>query len=106
MHWRIKLRIVAIREYYWIPKLQQIVESVIRKSSKRERFHTKPFATQQQGSLPSDKTIRARSFQVIGIDFAGPITYHNKNREKKNNSFHILFNERNSFRISARSNHR
>ena len=46
MHWRIKLKIVAIREYYWIPKLQQIVDSVIRKSSKRERFHTKPFATQ------------------------------------------------------------
>ena len=73
----------AIRENYWTPKLQHIATKIIRKCFGCKRCHTKPFTTQKQGILLLGKTAGARSFQVIGIDFAGPIMYCNKNRGEK-----------------------
>ena len=80
MHGRIVvLAVAAIRENYWIPKLQQIANRVIRKCLGCKRFCTKQCSTQQQDILPSDRTTGIRPFQVTGADFSGPIMYCNKN---------------------------
>ena len=73
------LAVAAIRENYWIPKLQQIASRVIRNCLGCKRFCTKQCSTQQQDILPSDRTTGIRPFQVIGADFSGPIMYCNKN---------------------------
>ena len=84
-------------------------QRVFRKCFGCKIFQTKQFSTQQnEGILPSGKTTRTRSFQVIDTDFADPIMYHNKKREEKRRkySFHMQSNKGNPFIITARSNHR
>ena len=67
-----------------------MAKRVIRKCFWCKRLHTKSFTTQQQGILPSDRTIVKRPFQVIGTDFAGSIMYCNKNRGEKK-TYILLF---------------
>ena len=55
MHGGVILTMAAIKENYWIPKLRQIAKRVIRNCFGCNRFHAKPFTTQQQGILSSDK---------------------------------------------------
>ena len=63
-------------------------QRVFRKCFGCKIFQTKQFSTQQnEGILPSGKTTRTRSFQVIGADFAGPIMYRNKKREEKRRKY-------------------
>ena len=80
----------AVRENYWITKLQELMKRVIRNCFGCKRFQVKPFATPPQGQLPIDRTTGSRPFQVIGTDFAGPIIYHAKNKRKKK-SYILLF---------------
>ena len=63
------LTIAAIRKSYWIPKLRQIANRVIRNCFGCKRFHATSFTTQQQDILPSYKTTETKPFQVIGTDF-------------------------------------
>ena len=63
MHGGVILKMVVIREKYWIPKLRQIPKRVIRKFFGCKKFHTKPFTTQQKGILPSDRTTDQNLFK-------------------------------------------
>ena len=62
-------------ENYWITKLRQLTERVIRNCFWCKRFQVKPFATPPQSQLPIDRTTGSRPFHVIVTDFTGPITY-------------------------------
>ena len=83
MHGGVILTMAAVRENYWIPKLQQLTKRVIRNCFGCKRFQVKPFVIPPQGQLPIDRTTGSRPFQVIGTDFAGPIMYHAKNKKEK-----------------------
>ena len=88
--WGVILTIVAVREYYWITKWQQLTKRVIRNCFGCKRFQVKPFATLPRGKLPIDRSTESRLFQVIGTDFAGPIMYNTKNKREKK-SFILVF---------------
>ena len=90
MHGGVISTMAAVRENYWITKLQELMKRVIRNCFGCKRFQVKPFATPPQGQLPIDRTTGSRPFQVIGTDFAGPIIYHAKNKRKKK-SYILLF---------------
>lgn len=92
MHQGIILTIAAIRENYWIPKLEQSKD--IQKIPANDSLH-------------NNKAFFLR-FQVSGTDFAVPIMTipQQEQRQEKGiyTSIHMTFNKSNKFRITARSN--
>ena len=64
-----------VRELYWVPRLRALVKQVLRACSGCKRFQAMALATPPPGLLPTDRTEGSTPFEVIGVDFAGPIKY-------------------------------
>ena len=75
LHGGVSLTMADVRQDLWIPKLRQLSKQVIRDCYGCKRFHAKPFSIPRPGLLPLERTQGTRAFQVIGTDFAGPLTY-------------------------------
>ena len=68
-----QLLTAALRERYWIPRIRNLVKTVIHQCLTCYRF--KAQATQQlMGELPSTRVQTSRSFLTTGVDYAGPIS--------------------------------
>ena len=80
----------TVRDQYWIPKSSQLTKRVIRNCYGCKRYHIKPYDTPSPGQLAKGRTTGTRAFQVIGLDFAGPIMYK-KGNSKQNKSYILLF---------------
>ncbi len=72
------LTMAEVRELYWIPCLRKLTKKVIKHCYACKRFHVRPFAKPRPGLLPKDRTEGKRPFEVVGIDYAGPIVYKTK----------------------------
>ena len=83
LHGGVLLTMADIRSELWIPKLRQLSKGVISNCNGCKRFHTINFTVPRPGLLPLERTQGTRAFQVIGTDFAGPLTYRYKNNCKK-----------------------
>ena len=55
-----------------------------------KRFHASSFSNPPPGNLPVDRSEGTKAFQVVGVDFAGSITYH-KQKNKGAKSYILLF---------------
>ena len=75
LHGGVGLTMARVRYKYWVPRLRQLAKRLIKSCNGCRRFHSKPYATPPPGKLPQDRTEGHRPFQVIGIDYAGPILY-------------------------------
>eukprot|EP00794_Sanderia_malayensis_P011500 gene11500-12695_t len=64
-----------VRQAYWIPRLRQMVKRIRSNCHGCKKFHGKAYHQPTAGLLPKDRTEGSRPFEVIGVDFAGPITY-------------------------------
>ena len=71
------LTMAKVRESHWIPRLRKlaIVKRVIKQCYGCKRFQVTAFANPPQGNLPRDRTEGNSPFQVVGVDYAGPIKY-------------------------------
>ena len=72
-----------VRCNYWIPTLEKLTKSVVRKCYGCKRFNSLPYLRVKPSSLPNNRTKQAMSFQVIGTDFAVPIYYGTKQRKNQ-----------------------
>ncbi|XP_028415013.1 uncharacterized protein LOC114538092 [Dendronephthya gigantea] len=72
-----------IREKYWIPQLRRLTKRLIRKCHRCKRFQVKAYAVPLTANLPLERTTGSTPFQVIGVDFAGPIRYLSKAKKEK-----------------------
>ncbi|XP_028410862.1 uncharacterized protein LOC114533527 [Dendronephthya gigantea] len=72
-----------IREKYWIPRLRRLTKRLIRKCHGCKRFQVKAYADPPTANLPLERTTGSTPFQVIGVDFAGPIRYLSKAKKEK-----------------------
>ena len=88
LHGGVGLTITKIRERYWVPKLRQLTKKLIRSCFGCKRFHAMPLWKPPQANLPTERTTGDRPFQVIGLDYAGPLYY--KKREKRMGKAYIL----------------
>ena len=88
LHGGVGLTMTKIREHYWVPKLRQLTKKIVRACFGCKRFHTMALKEPPQSSLPTERTVGERPFQVIGLDYAGPL-YHKK-REKTMGKAYIL----------------
>ena len=68
-----QLLMASLREKYWIPRIRDVVKTVIHHCLTCYRFKVK--ASQQlMGQLPSTRIQPFRPFTTTGVDYAGPIT--------------------------------
>ncbi|XP_068143524.1 uncharacterized protein [Drosophila tropicalis] len=71
LHGGSQLVVRLIRQRYWIPRLRNLVKSVVN-SCKVCVIYKRRLQSQLMGTLPSERTTFARPFTTTGIDFAGP----------------------------------
>ena len=70
-HSGIKDTINHIRSIYWIPKLRQLVRSIIRKCILCRRFEPKPYPNPPSAQLPEFRSQQSLPFQTTGVDYLG-----------------------------------
>ncbi|XP_046869348.1 uncharacterized protein LOC124461992 [Drosophila willistoni] len=71
LHGGSQLVVRLIRQRYWIPRLRNLVKSVVN-SCKVCVIYKRRLQSQLMGTLPAQRTTFARPFTTTGIDFAGP----------------------------------
>ena len=67
-----------VREYYWVPRLSRLTKKVVKSCHGCRRFRAQAYTSPPPGNLPRDRTVGQTPFQVIGVDFAGPLRYRKK----------------------------
>ena len=83
LHGGVGLTMAAIRETYWIPRLRRLVKAVRSDCWRCKRFQAIAAKTPKAGYHPTNKTTGQTPFEVVGIDFAGPIRYKKVKHESK-----------------------
>ncbi|XP_046862793.1 uncharacterized protein LOC124456377 [Xenia sp. Carnegie-2017] len=78
LHGGVGLTMAAVRETYWIPKLISLVKKVRKECLGCKRYRATSVPTSPPRKLPEDRTCGETAFEVIGVDFAGPIRYKGK----------------------------
>ena len=64
-----------LRENFWVPNLRSITKRVCKDCYDCKRFQVLSVSVPPLGNLPKERTEGGIPFQVIGLDFAGPIMY-------------------------------
>ena len=70
-----------VRERYWVPRLRKLAKQVVKACSGCKRFETTTLAALPPGLLPTDRTEGNTTFEVIGVDFAGPLKYRVRSKK-------------------------
>ena len=84
LHGGVGLTMAKVRSRYWIPRLRQLVRTVRGACHGCKRFQALAYAAPPPGNLPTTRTHGTNPYQVIGVDYAGPIRYRvSKQREGK-----------------------
>ena len=79
-----------IPEQYWITTLRQLVKSVRSACWGCKHFTASSLTVPHPVPLPKDRTNGGAAFEVIGIDFAGPIKYKQKRRSEEKAYFTLF----------------
>ncbi len=80
LHGGVSLTMSKVRESYWIPKLRSIAKKVIKQCHGCKRFHATALPAPPQGNLPKERSEGTIPFNIIGVDYAGPIIYKGKGK--------------------------
>ena len=88
LHGGVGLTMAKVRETFWIPRLRRMVKRVVKRCAGCKRFQAVAFANPPVGPLPDDRTKGTTPFEVIGVDYMGPMTY--KVSTKKEGKAYIL----------------
>lgn len=73
LHGGVTLTMARLRERYWIPRLRKLVKQVRRRCCGCKRFQAIAYTSPPPGQLPITRTEGETPYQVVGVDFAGPI---------------------------------
>lgn len=75
LHGGVGLAMAKVREKYWVPRLRRLVKKLRGSCHGCIRFRAKAYQAPPPGNLSTTRTEGSRPFQVIGVDFTGPIRY-------------------------------
>ena len=89
-HRGVALTMTDVRERYWVPRLRQLVKKLRFHCVGCKRFQAKAFNKPPPGILPKERTEAVRPFQVVGVDYAGPIRYKAGKGKEGNHMFCYL----------------
>ena len=90
LHGGIGATMTQVREHYWVPRLRRLVRKVIKSCNGCYRFRAKAYATPPPGKLPVDRTEGSEAFEVVGVDFAGPLKYR-KSKKQEGKAYLIVY---------------
>ena len=80
IHVGVTIAMSNIRTYHWIPSLRKITKSIIKKCHHCAWYRAIPFAISKPGLLSKRRNQECHPFQVIGVDYTGPIYYRSRNK--------------------------
>ena len=83
LHGGVAMTMAKVRERFWVPKLRRLVKQVRKACYGCVRIRARAFEKPPPGKLPATRTQGSTPFQVIGVDFAGPIRYQTKGKAEK-----------------------
>ena len=75
LHGGVGITMAALRECYWVPRLRCLVKKVRSDCWGCKRFRVRAATVPVPGLVPKDRTNPGTAFEVVGIDFAGPVKY-------------------------------
>ncbi|KAK3713875.1 hypothetical protein QZH41_000066 [Actinostola sp. cb2023] len=62
-----------VRSKYWIPRLRRLVKRVRGNCHGCKRYQAMAYAAPPPANLPTTRTQGVNPYQVIGVDYAGPL---------------------------------
>ncbi|XP_045032633.1 uncharacterized protein LOC123474486 [Daphnia magna] len=71
-HTGVQSTLTYLRNRFWIIRVRQRIKSVIKHCGKCQRAQSRPF-DEEAASMPLDRTKKAQPFEIIGIDYFGPM---------------------------------
>ncbi|XP_028409519.1 uncharacterized protein LOC114532142 [Dendronephthya gigantea] len=83
LHGGVAMTMAKVRERFWIPKLRRLVKQVRKACHGCVRFRARAYEKPPPGKLPTTRTQGSTPFQVVGVDFAGPIRYRTKAKAER-----------------------
>ena len=90
IHGGVIMTMAEVRQCYWIPKLRSLVKKVRKNCYGCKRFQVTALAKPPPGNLPLDRNVGSRAFQVVGVDYAGPL-YFKVSQNKEAKAYILLF---------------
>ena len=78
LHRGVGSTMAKVREYYWVPRLRRLTKKVVKSCHGCRQFRAQAYTSPPPGNLPRDRTVSQTPFQIIGVDFAGPLRYRKK----------------------------
>ena len=75
LHGGASLTMAKIREHYWVPQLRKLAKRITRACHGCPRIQAQAYSNPLPGNLPRKQTEGETPFQVIGVDYAGPLKY-------------------------------
>ena len=84
------MSMAKVCERFWALKLKQLVKQVRKACYGCTRFRVQAYEKSPPGKLPATGTQGSTPFQVVGVDFAGPIRYQTKGKAEKK-AYLVLF---------------
>ena len=90
LHGGVRLTMAKVRERYWVPRLRCLAKKMRKNCNGCKRFQAKAFQAPPPSNLPSTRTQGTTPFQVLGVDFAGPIKYQLK-AKREGKAYLVLF---------------
>lgn len=83
LHGGVTDTLVNIRRNYWIPKARQAIKNCIRKCVTCKRYDARTMPYPDPPPLPEERVNETRPFQVVGVDYSGPIHLQDPNGDGK-----------------------
>ena len=90
LHGGTQLTMAKVRERHWVPRLRRLVKRIVKKCPGCKRFQAAALAVPPPGLLPRDRTEGSTPFQVVGVDYAGPIKFKATER-REGKAYLILY---------------
>ena len=90
LHGGVGLTMTHIRKKYWVPKLRSLAKRQIKSCYGCRRFQATAVVKPPPGVLPKDRTVGNHAFQIVGVDYAGPLKYR-KQSGKEGKAYIVLY---------------
>ena len=83
LHGGVSLTMTKVREKFWVPRLRKLVKKTVKNCNGCKRFQVVAMKNPPTAPLPSERTEGTTPFNVIGVDFAGPVKYRSKRKDER-----------------------
>lgn len=83
LHGGVAITMSKVREIHWVPRLRQLVENIRAGCWGCKRHRARAYESPPPGNLSITRTQESTPFQVLGVDFAGPIRYQTKGKTNR-----------------------